>query len=229
VICPAGGMAVPAGFVGRGAGALEEKKPSIIRGDQRMSQERTYNKRRALNLSVNRAMQLRMIGKISCILLVSLLISSGVYYYYANQEISASFRLFHVRARNFLDFLFPVVGISFAVSVLVGTIASLFFPKNVAGPLYRIEQDLRRMAEGDLSIRINLRNGDEGGSVAGHINQLVGLFRETIISVQDSLQSFREICGTGAEMSPEERLEELRVIHDRIDKKINKFKVAAEK
>jgi methyl-accepting chemotaxis protein len=192
-----------------------------------MSQERTY-KRRALNLSVNRAMQLRMIGKLTGILLLSLLLSSGVYYYFANQEITASFQLFHVKARNFLDFLLPVVAISFAVSVLVGIIASLFFPKNVAGPLYRIEQDLRRMAAGDLSFRINLRHGDEAEPVAGQINHLVGVFRETIISVQDALHEVQQICGDRAETPPEERQDKLRVIHERIVKKINRFKVAAD-
>lgn len=191
-----------------------------------MSQERAY-KRKVLNLSVNRAMQLRMIGKMSSIILVSLLISSGFYYHFANQEITASFQLFHVKARNFLDFLLPVVGISFCVSLVVGTIASLFFPKNVAGPLYRIEEDVRRMAGGDLSVRIRLRDGDEGAAVAGQINQLVDLFQQTVIDVQNILHKAREIDDAAAETTQDERQEELRALYERIGQKIKRLQVTA--
>lgn len=193
-----------------------------------MSQKRTY-KRKILNFSVNRAMQLRMIGKLICIILVSLLISGGVYYHYANQQITASFMLFHIKARNFLDFLLPVVGISFVISLVVGTIASLFFPKNVAGPLYRIEEDVRRIAEGDLTVQINLRSGDEGGSLAEQLNKMVKLFRETIVSVQDPLRRAQKICGADPEMISAEHLTELQASLDQIAQQINKLKVAAEK
>ncbi|MBU0679938.1 MAG: methyl-accepting chemotaxis protein [Proteobacteria bacterium] len=190
-----------------------------------MSQERTY-KRKILNLSVNRAMQLRMIGKMSSIILVSLLISSGVYYYYANQEITASFQMFHIKAKNFLDFLLPVVGLSFAISLVVGTLASLFFPKNIAGALYRIEQDVTRMAEGDLTVRINLRSGDEGSALAGRINQLVELFSETVVDMQDLVRHTQTINGPGPEMTREESRDEFQEIQDRLTRKMKQFKVA---
>jgi methyl-accepting chemotaxis protein len=179
-----------------------------------------------LNLSVNRAMQLRMIGKMSCIILVSLLISSGVYYYYANQEITASFQMFHIKAQNFLDFLLPVVGLSFAISLAVGTLASLFFPKNLAGALYRIEEDVKRMTEGDLTVRITLRSGDEGGSLAGRINHLVELFSETVVDTQDLVRHAQAIHGPGPEMTTEESRDELQEIQDRLARKMKKFKVA---
>ncbi|MFH1021608.1 MAG: methyl-accepting chemotaxis protein [Pseudomonadota bacterium] len=193
-----------------------------------MNQERTY-KRKILNFSVNRAMQLRMIGKLISIILVSLLISGGVYYHYANQQITASFMLFHIKARNFLDFLLPVVGISFVISLVVGTIASLFFPKNVAGALYRIEEDVRRITEGDLTVQITLRSGDEGVSLAEQLNQMVALFRETIVSVQDSLHQAQKVCGTGPEMISTEHLAELQASLGQIAQEINKLKVVAEK
>lgn len=193
-----------------------------------MIQQRVY-KRKILNFSVNRALQLRMIGRMTCILLVCLLISSGAFYYYADQRISASFLLFHVKARNFLDFLFPVVGFSFVFSVIAGTIASLFLPKNIAGPLYRIEEDVRRMAEGDLTVRINLRSGDEGGSLAGKLNQMIELFRGTISEVQDSVRQAQEICSIeGAEANAETQVK-LQSILARISQKTTRFKVREEK
>lgn len=193
-----------------------------------MSHQKPY-KRKLLNLGVNRAMQLRMIGRLTCILLLSLLISNGIYYYHANQQISASFLLFHVKAQNFLDFLLPVVGISFVISLVVGTIASLFFPKNVAGALYRMEEDVRRIAQGDLTVRVSIRSGDEGGSLADELNRMTALFRETIIGVQESLRQAREISALGAETARNESQVELQAIYDRINKELTAFKVAEDK
>ena len=193
-----------------------------------MTQGRSY-KRKVLNFSVNRAMQLRMIGRMTGILLVCLLTSSGIFYYYADQQVTASFLLCHIKARNFLDFLFPVVGLSFVFSVVVGTIASLFFPKNIAGALYRIEQDVQRIAEGDLTVQINLRSGDEGGPLAGQLNQMVASFRGTIISVQDSVHQAQKICGADGEGTDKERQVELQTILGQITQKITKLKVVEEK
>lgn len=193
-----------------------------------MSQNRTY-KRKILNFSVNRAMQLRIIGKLTCILLLSLLFSSGVFYYYADRQVTASFLLFHIKARNFLDFLLPVVGVSFVISLVLGTIASLFFPKNIAGPLYRIEEDVRKVTEGDLTMQINLRAGDEGDSLAGQLNQTINLFRETIVNVHDSLHQAQKICSDSPEMISSEHLAKLQTSLEQIAQQINKFKVTAER
>ncbi len=192
-----------------------------------MVQEKFY-KRKVLNFSVNRAMQLRMIGRMTCILLVCLLTSSGIFYFYADQQVTASFLLFHIKARNFLDFLFPVICLSFVFSVVVGTIASLFFPKNIAGALYRIEQDVRQIAKGDLTVKINLRFGDEGASLAGQLNQMVEFFRGTIISVQDSVRQAQKICTTDGEGPYKESQAELQAILGQLARKINNLKVADE-
>lgn len=137
--------------------------------------------------------------------------------------------MFHVKARNFLDFLLPVVGISFGVSLVVGTVASLFFPKNVAGPLYRIEEDVRKMAGGDLTVRIRLRDGDEGAAVAGQINQLADLFEQTVIDGRKILHKAGEINGAGAETTRDERQEELQALYEMMDRKIKTLRVTADK
>ncbi|MBN1957160.1 MAG: methyl-accepting chemotaxis protein [Desulfuromonadales bacterium] len=132
------------------------------------------DKRKLLNLSINRGMQFRMIGKISLILFASQLLSGLIFFYFSNQEITASFQMFHIKARNFLDFLLPVILSSVLISLLIGFLASLFFPKPIAGALYRIEEDLKRIiANGDLSTPIQLRSGDQVGPVAEQINLLL--------------------------------------------------------
>lgn len=189
-----------------------------------MDRQRPY-KRKFLNLGVNRGMQFRMIMKMTAILFLCLLVTSLTYYYFANQEITESFRLFHIKARNFLDFLLPAVIGSFVVSFVVGVTASLFFPQSYAGGLYGIERDLKKLIDGDLSVRVKLRTGDEAIPLAGTVNELVNCFRGKILRIQDELGKMQEILASETG-SPEERLAELRKIHEQLMEDMKQLQVA---
>jgi methyl-accepting chemotaxis protein len=183
------------------------------------------NKRKILNFAVNRKMQIYMVGRIALILLVSLLVSSLAYYFFADREITSSFSLFHITARNFLDFLLPVIIGSFCVSLMIGTTASLFFPKKIAGGLYGIERDVQQIANGDLTATITLRHGDKVGSLARDINLLVDGFRRRIITIQKGLGRAEDVFSAHGLLTPRERLEELEDIYDRMQKEIQNLKV----
>ena len=178
-----------------------------------------------MNLSVNRKMQLLMISRISGILFVCLLMSGAVYYYFANQEITASFTMFHIKARNFLDFLMPAVIGSFGVSLVVGVVASLFFPKNIAGALYGVERDMRKVIEGDYTVRIFPRKGDQVGSLVALLNQLIAGCREKTLSIEEAVSKAHGLCAAESTMTDEERLVEIQQIQTQLLHEISKLKV----
>jgi len=165
----------------------------------------TLPRRKVLNLTINRGMQLRMIGRISGILFVCLLLSSAVYYHFANEEISSSFQMFHIKAKSFLEMLWPVVIGSFCISLVAGIVASLFFPKSYAGSAYRIEQDLKDIMKGDLTKRISLRKGDENTALAAQLNALVASQRSLISDVREGLVRIESLSApdAGTALNPE--------------------------
>ena len=158
-----------------------------------MNTQRRY-KRKLLNFSIKRDMQFKMIGKIFLILFISLLLSGAIFYQFANQEITSSFKMFHIKARNFLDFLLPVVLSSFVISLIAGVIGSLFFPRPIAGGVYRIEQDLQKIIDDkDFTVRIKLRKNDPLIPVADRINRLTGELRETLQKVDNQLSTLETV------------------------------------
>ncbi|MGE4579893.1 MAG: HAMP domain-containing protein [Desulfuromonadales bacterium] len=174
-----------------------------------MNPDTSLKKRKFLNLSIHSAMQWRMIARISSILFICLLLSSAVYYHFANVEITSSFKLFHIKARSFLDMLLPTVAYSFVFSLVVGFIASLFFPKNYAGSVYRIEQDLKQIREGDLRKRITLRKGDEVKELADQVNTLVQQFHDQVLSIRATLERLPIQESGGPNDSLEKHLERM--------------------
>lgn len=159
-----------------------------------MSQVRPY-KRKMLNLTIHRDMQVRMISRITLLLFVCLLFSSLVYFFFSNREITASFQMFHVHARNFLDFLLPTVLGSFLFSLIIGAGASLFFPKNIVGGLYRIEREVEKIAAGDLTVQITLRKGDVVRSLAEQVNQMTVQFRAKMLTVRQRVEDAQGVCA----------------------------------
>jgi len=49
----------------------------------------------------------------------------------------------------------------------------LFISHRIAGPVYRLEKDLDKIAKGDFSLRIKLRKKDELSSIAAGINKVL--------------------------------------------------------
>ena len=54
----------------------------------------------------------------------------------------------------------------------------LVISHRIAGPVYRLEQDLKKIAEGDFSLRIKLRKKDELTSIAEGINKVLDKIEE---------------------------------------------------
>lgn len=190
-----------------------------------MNAKQPHQKRKMLNLQVNRNMQMRMIGRISGIIFVSLLFSSAIYFYFSDIKITASYQMFHIKAQSFLDMLLPVVISSFIISLVAGFIGSLFFPKHYAGSLYRIEKDLQQVMDGDLTKKIVLRKGDEGTEVADQLNKLISTFRDKFTDIQVGLVKAEEHGGPEVTGSADERLESVHEIHQQLLNELQKLRI----
>ncbi|MBA4366221.1 MAG: hypothetical protein C0403_01095 [Desulfobacterium sp.] len=184
----------------------------------------THKKRKLLNFSIQRALQVQMILRLALILFISLFICSLAYYYFADIKITNSFRLFHIHAKNFLDFLLPMVIAAFFISLLAGIIAILFFPKNFAGSLYRIEQDVREIATGNLSVHIDLRKNDQIQSLAESINQLVNMMRIKLATIQENAEKINTICSS--QEIPEKNRSELKGLCGNIRNELHSLKLS---
>jgi len=149
-----------------------------------------YN-RKTINFSIKKHMQIRLFIKVLGVALVGIGLMAAIFYFYSNREIGGSYKQFHVHAKNFLDYLLPAVILSIVAAVIFAISITLFFPLTIAGPLYRIERDIKdRVAEGDLTVRFNLRKGDEVSDLANALN----------ISLEKIGNSIREMKDTAAKL-----------------------------
>ncbi|MCB2182299.1 MAG: methyl-accepting chemotaxis protein [Desulfobulbaceae bacterium] len=137
-------------------------------------------KRKKLNLSVKRDFQIWLLIRVFSVVLFSSLIASLVLYFYSRGEITDNFYNAHIALRRVSDLLLPVVIAGSLVSLLAGMALSLFLPQLIAGAIYRIEEDLQQVKEGNLAFEITLRNNDILQDLAGDINDTVARLRNEI-------------------------------------------------
>lgn len=135
-------------------------------------------KRKALNLAVKRHFQRWLFLRIMASVLAAALLAGLILYGYAYQEVSDSFFDAHVKIQRVSDLLLPVVVAGSLVSLISGLLLAIFLPQKIAGPVYRIEQDLAAIRAGDLDKRIRLRHGDQLQDLATNINSTV----DTLVS-----------------------------------------------
>lgn len=171
-------------------------------------------RRRRLNLSIKREMQRRLILKILAIVLFSLLCSTLLFYIYSSQEVGRTYYQAHIKIRSFLQLLWPVVLGGLIIGAVVGLLVALFYPHPIAGPLYRIEKELKEVGKGNLTLHLRLRKGDELKELAEVINSMVADLNARMRQVKELFSTLQEAIEKDQVDDARKALRELKGILD---------------
>jgi len=187
--------------------------------------ERAYKRKRVFNFSIKKRLQWRILLKIWGIILASLLVTGIIFYFYSDINVGKSYRLFHIKAESFLDFLIPVLLTGFFASLILGVVASLFFPHAIAGPLHKIERELVDIGKGDLRKEIRIREGDELKDLADSVNIMVRGLRDNIKAISDISVEIGGLVARARDESPNETINKIEVANSNLQETIRKFKL----
>ena len=132
-----------------------------------------HYKRKKLNLQVKNQFQRWLLIRILGTVILSSVVAAIILYLYSSQEIGESFYDAHIKIRRVSDLLLPVIIAGSFVSLLSGALLALFLPQKIAGPVFRIEEDLKEIQAGNLKKEIRLRQGDPLKELAQVINTTI--------------------------------------------------------
>ncbi len=123
---------------------------------------------------VSKKFQLKYAGTILLLMFVTAGFCAYAIYY--TTMISMGEKLANVYPQGQLVDIVNSVNLKILVSMLIVSplilALGIFLSHKIAGPVYRIEKTIGKMAQGDFSDRITLRKGDEMKSLADSINKL---------------------------------------------------------
>ena len=88
----------------------------------------------------------------------------------AGEEISRSVTLPPV---NRIELILPPVLINNLIILIVISIIGIFYSHKIAGPVYRIQEDIKRVLGGEKDVVIKLRKNDKLKELAEQVNKLI--------------------------------------------------------
>ena len=181
---------------------------------------------------IEKKFQANFIIKFCSLVIVGGLLTIGIIYFLAKQSTSVSIVNSRVIVRSTADFLLPVLFQTVAVVVvLIGLAAvgvTLLVSHKIAGPLYRFQQVMKTLTEGDFSKDFRIRKLDQLQSLADEFNNMIrktrgqlNLLRNNFVSLKSKLDDLPE-----SDVSSQKRtsLKELKSISDELNKIIKYFK-----
>ena len=75
-------------------------------------------------------------------------------------------------------------------TLIIGVVVlmlTLLISHRIAGPMFRFEQDLKQIANGDLQKKIHIRDGDQFAGMVHNLNEMVESFNGKLLAVQKGL------------------------------------------
>ena len=154
-----------------------------------------------------------------------------ILYYYSSHTLTTAFSHSRLHVMSTAEFLLPALGLTaLTVSALVAAATALrvlIFSHRIAGPLYRLEKTVQAMGQGDLSMRVHLRNRDELKGFAQSLDKAVADLRRRIQEVSESSEKVGRLVERiqREPTVPPKLVEELQDIRAQMDEAIARFKV----
>jgi methyl-accepting chemotaxis protein len=103
--------------------------------------------------------------------------------------------------------------------VLVIGLASIFLTHRIAGPLYRFRKNVKAISEGDLSVKFNIRRGDEFRELADELSVMTKRLLDVIVrfrELSENIFAHAQSLSHSIKQLPLEERQEITATFDRI-------------
>lgn len=122
------------------------------------------------------SLQVKYLRLITLSMILPVLLVSGCLYYLIFNIVAQEIAI----PEYIAAILFPVIKrvnimilIGFPVIFMIMLLWAILLSHRIAGPIYRLQQELERISKGDFSVRIKFRRKDEIGQIAEGINKVL--------------------------------------------------------
>jgi len=128
------------------------------------------------------------------------IVATILFYVITNRRLEEVIYTFHL-PNSIDEFLLPYVITANLAGLLIVMIALILAMKStfwkVAGPLFRVSQDIQKLTDGDLTVKIRLRKDDEFKDIAEDFDLMGKSMRDKFLKVKER---FAELSVTAVDM-----------------------------
>jgi len=168
---------------------------------------------------IQKGYQFKFILKFCLIVLAGSILSTAFLFLFAQSTLTTSFEHSRLVIRNTASAIMPAVFLTNVITLIVVTFATivvvLFISHKIAGPMFRFEQDLKDIGQGDLTKKISLRKKDQFTNLSDSLNIMTATLHEKVFSTQAEVTQLIELASK--EKAPQKLLEGLDHLHESLN------------
>lgn len=150
---------------------------------------------------IKKKFQIAFILKFSLLLLGGVILSTFLLFIFCQDSLTSNYAASGLKIQTTSDAILPVVLLTNLVTLGIiccaAIIVMLFISHKIAGPMFRFEQDIKRVTDGDLCVRINLRRHDQLKDIAKALNLMIDALYSRINYVDTSLKNIETLQNEG--------------------------------
>lgn len=177
--------------------------------------QKTYKRRQFF---IKKGFQFRFILWFCLLVLLGGMLSTGLILYFTQGNLTSLFSNSRLVVTDTAIFILPAVIYTNMITILIISLSlmvvTLFVSHKIAGPLFRLEQDINVIAKGDLTFTVRLRKGDQLRELSADINEMTASLNTKVAAIQSGVE--RVMISASDQNAPKWFQEKLHELHGRI-------------
>ncbi|MFC1704266.1 HAMP domain-containing protein [Candidatus Omnitrophota bacterium] len=192
------------------------------------------NRRR--NYFIKERFQTKFILRFCILIVCGSILSGAILYYISGDTVTTAFVDSRLSIVATSDYILPALlasSLIAATSIGIATIfVIMYMSHRIAGPLFKIEEGIKEIGDGNINLKIHLRSSDEIGEMAKDINEMTEKLAKRLQEIKVYSQDIdahiealvKDAQGaTSFSLQVQEEINELKVSSERLKKAISHF------
>ena len=184
-----------------------------------MNQEKRPHRRK--QYFIKKRFQFRFILKFCLLLLGGVIISTALLFFFSKGTLTSSFRDSRLVIENTGSAILPAVIYTNLITLALISIAviavTLFVSHKIAGPMYRFENELKQVSQGNLTKHITLRQEDQMTDIGDELNVMIASLHDRVAEIQSHVDRLVETAD--AQSLPAETVDQLKQLQKRVNER----------
>ena len=147
---------------------------------------------------IKKDFQIRFMVKFILILLLGIALSTALLLWFSHDTLTSVYSDSGLEITSTAAAIMPSIIfsnlITLAIICLFTVVVLLFISHKIAGPLFRFEKDLQRVADGDLTVMIQLRKKDQLTDIAFSLNRMIQSMFSKVAYIDTELERIQKMA-----------------------------------
>ena len=151
------------------------------------------------NHFIKKGFQLDFSVRFLLLIIVEAILLAGLFWYLSLNTLTTSYQGAQLRIENTSSFFFPLMAyeglIVIGVVGIIGLIGLIFISHKIAGPLYRFEESLKEIGEGNLTHKVTLRKRDQLSDLSETLNNFTSGVDRKVLDIKLTIHEMTKIMA----------------------------------